>query len=184
MPDEKLERDVRDIDRDLDTLSKVTFMDSLLDKQNEIRNTLDVRTSIIIGFNSALIVFMASGFHEIIFSNIYLIGLLGTFIVSLLFGILALKPPHYHTQKGQAESIFYHHYIEKKEMEEYRAEIHGVLNNEKDIYDAYITETYNLTKYSNIPRKFYLYLSIRTLIYGAFLIILVYGFSYLFKLMV
>ncbi len=181
--EENIDKDVRELERDIDTLSKVTFMGHLLDKQNEIRNTLDLRTSIVIGFDSALIAFVATGFHEIIFSNPFMIGILGVFIVSLLFAIIALKPPHYQTQKGQHESIFYHHYIESKDMEDYREEIHDTLKDKQKIFDAYITETYNLTKYSNIPRKLYLYLAIRTLIYGIAIVILIYGFWNLFSLL-
>ena len=129
--EQQIEEEVKEVEHDIDTLSKVTFLDSLLDKQVEIRNTLDLRTSIIIGFDSALIAFFASGFHEIIFSNYFLIGILGVFIVSLLFAILALKPPHYQTQKGQHESIFYHHYIESKDMEDYRKEIHDTLKDKR-----------------------------------------------------
>lgn len=182
--DQNIQKDVRALDRDIDTLSKVTFMGHLLDKQVEIRNTLDLRTSIVIGFDSALIAFVATGFHDKIFSSPFLMGILGVFIVSLLFAIIALKPPHYQTQKGQHESIFYHHYIERKDMEDYRKEIHDTLKDEQKIYDAYITETYNLTKYSNIPRKLYLYLSIKTLIYGIAIVIFIYGFWYLISVII
>lgn len=64
-------------------------------------------------------------------------------------------------------------------MESYRKEIHQVLRDENKIYDAYITEIYNMTRYSNVPRKIYLYASIRVLIYGIGLVLLLYGFSFL-----
>lgn len=172
--DEKIESEVERVEKDIDILSKVTFMDSLLDKQTEIRNMLDVRSNIVIGFNSALIVLLATYFRDSITGNPVFWILLGSLVISLLLAIIALKPPHTSSKKGQAESLFYHHYIDSKDVEEYRAEIHGVLNDEKQIFDAYITEIYNMTCYSNIPRKKFLYSSLRVLIYGLSLAILVY----------
>lgn len=161
-----IEKEVEKVEKDIDTLSKVTFMDSLLDKQTEIRNMLDVRANIVIGFDSALIVVTVVYLRQYLFTNPILWMILVILLLSLFLAIVALKPPHYQTQKGQAESLFYHHYINSKDMEEYRKEVHQVLGSEKQIFDAYITEIYNMTRYSNVPRKFYLYLSLRVLIYG------------------
>lgn len=177
--DEKIESEVEKVERDIDTLSKVSFLDSLLDKQTEIRNMLDMRSNIVIGFNSAIIVIVAAYFREDLTNNPVLWVLLVILITSLFLAIIALKPPHYQTDKGQAESLFYHHYIESKDMEEYRAEIHKALRDESQIFDAYITEVYNLTKYSNIPRKFYLYASLRVLIYGLVIVLAVYAVLFL-----
>lgn len=167
---------------DLDTLSQVTFMDSLLDKQTEIRNLLDVRSNIVIGFNSALIVILVTYFKERLMESPALWVLLATLILSLFLAIVALKPPHYHSKKGQKESLFYHHYIDSKNIDEYRREIHQALENKDQIFDAYITEVYNITKYSNVPRKFYLYSSLRVLIYGIGLVILVFLISFIYSL--
>lgn len=172
--DQKIESEVERVEKDIDTLSKMTFMDSLLDKQTEIRNMLDVRSNIVIGFNSALIVLLVTYFRDHLSGNPVFWILLGSLVLSLLLAIIALKPPHTSTQKGQTESLFYHNYINSMAIEDYRQKIHGVLKDEKQIFDAYITEVYNMTAYSNVPRKFYLYSSLRVLIYGLSLAILVY----------
>lgn len=172
--DQKIETEVEQVEKDIDMLSKVTFMDSLLDKQTEIRNMLDVRSNIVIGFNSALIVLLVTYFREHIAGNPVFWILLASLVLSLLLAIIALKPPHMSTKKGQTESLFYHHMINSMDIEEYRRKIHGVLKDEKQIFDAYITEIYNITAYSNIPRKLYLYSSLRVLIYGMVVAILVY----------
>lgn len=172
--DEKIESEVERVEKDIDTLSKMTFMDSLLDKQTEIRNMLDVRSNIVIGFNSALIVLLVTYFRDHLSGNPVFWILLGSLVLSLLLAIVALKPPHTSTQKGQTESLFYHNYINSMELEEYRQKIHGVLKDEKQIFDAYITEVYNMTAYSNVPRKRFLYSSLRVLIYGLSIAILVY----------
>lgn len=174
--DQQIESEVTSVENDIDILSKVTFMDSLLDKQTEIRNMLDVRSNIVIGFDSALIVLSVSYFREKIDGNPVFWILLGSLILSLFLAIVALKPPHTTTQKGQTESLFYHHYIASMEVEEYRKKIHGVLKDEKQIFDAYITEVYNMTCYSNVPRKKFLYSSLRVLIYGMSAAIFVYVF--------
>lgn len=171
LEEKKIEDEVKDVERDIDTLSKVTFLDSLLDKQTEIRNLLDVRSNIVIGFNSAIIVLLVTYFKDKFLETPLLWMVMLILVTSLILAIIALKPPHYHSKKGQAESIFYHHYIVSKDMEDYRTEIHKVLGNEKYIFDAYISETYNLTKYSNIPRKMYLYASLRVLIYGLLFVV-------------
>ena len=176
--------EVEKVEMDIDTLSKMTFMDSLLNKQTEIRNVLDTRSNIVIGFNSALIVLLVTYFRERLVDNPVLWLLMAVLFISLLLSIIALKPPHYSTKKGQHESIFYHHYIDSKEMEDYRAEIHEVLKDKKAIFDAYITETYNLTKYSNIPRKLYLYSSLRVLIYGTILVVIISLLSMLWHYLV
>lgn len=172
--DQKIENEVEMVERDIDTLSKMTFMDSLLDKQTEIRNMLDVRSNIVIGFNSALIVLLVTYFRNNIDGNPVFWVLLGSLVLSLFLAIVALKPPHTTTKKGQTESLFYHHHIDSMELENYRHEIHEVLKDETKIFDAYITEVYNMTCYSNIPRKRFLYSSLRVLIYGMILSVLVY----------
>lgn len=179
--EQKIEKEVEKVDMDIDTLSKMTFMDSLLDKQTEIRNVLDTRSNIIVGFDSALIVLLVTYFRDHLTDTPVLWLLLVILIISLLLAIIALKPPHYSTKKGQHESLFYHHYIDSKEMEEYREEIHKVLKDKKAIFDSYITETYNLTKYSNIPRKFYLYTSLRVLIYGIIAVLIIYSITWVYN---
>ena len=170
----EIEHEVGRVEKDIDTLSKVTFMDSLLDKQTEIRNMLDVRSNIVIGFNSALIVLLVTYFREVIDGNPVFWILLGSLVLSLLLAIIALKPPHMSTKKGQVESLFYHHYIDSKDIDEFRKEVHVVLKDENKIYDAYISEIYNITRFSNIPRKKFLYSSLRVLIYGMSLAIVTY----------
>lgn len=177
--DQRTETEVEKVEKDIDMLSKVTFLDSLLDKQTEIRSMLDVRANIVIGFNSALIVILASTNEGKLAHNPLILTLLGILILSLGLAIVALKPPHFSTKKGQKESLFYHHYINGKSIEDYRKEIHGALKNKEDIFNAYITEVYNMTCYSNIPRKAYLYASIKVLIYGVLLIVITYGLYYL-----
>ncbi len=156
-------------------LERVTFMSDLLNKQVEIRNMLDLRTNIMIGFNSALVVFFATNFQATWASGIFFIAAMISVVVSMLFALLALKPSHFSTKKGQKESLFYHHKISSDSEEEYRAEIRKVLSNEDSIYDNYIKEIYNLTKYSNVPRKFYLNWSIRFLLYGILVSVALYG---------
>lgn len=172
--DEKIEGEVEIVEREIDTLSKISFMDSLLDKQTEIRNMLDVRSNIVIGFDSALIVLLVAYFRDKLDGNPAFWILLGSFVVSIFLAIVALKPPHTATQKGQTESLFYHNHINSMDIEDYRKEIHKVLKDETQIYDSYITEVYNMTRYSNIPRKQFLYSSLRVLIYGMILAVLIY----------
>jgi len=151
---------------DFGAFERIHFMSDLLEKQVEIRNMLDLRTHIMIGFNSALIVFFATSFGEDWAKSIFFATALISVVVSLLFSIMALKPSHFTTKKGQKESLFYHHHICAKSPEEYQTEVRAALENERQIYDSYITEVYNLTKYSNVPRKFFLNWSIRILFYG------------------
>lgn len=160
-------------------LERVTFMSDLLSKQVEIRNMLDLRTNIMIGFNSALIVFFATNFNQEWAVGPFFYCLLIAIIISMLFALMALKPSHFTTKKGQKESLFYHHQICASSEENYRAEIRDTLANEDRIYDAYIREIYNLTKYSNVPRKLYLNWSIRFLLYGVLVSIFVYFLSLL-----
>lgn len=165
----------KDLESGFGALERITFMSDLLSKQNEIRNTLDTRASIVIGFESAVVVV----FFTVLMESIGLTfpSLLGLFtvIASLVLAIIALKPPHMNSKKGQSESIFYHHYINSLTLPDYQKEVHRTLNDEESIYNAYILEVYNLTRFSNIPRKFYLYLSIRVLIYGLIIAILFYA---------
>jgi hypothetical protein len=165
-------------------LERVTFMSDLLSKQVEIRNMLDLRTNIMIGFNSALVVFFATNFNSEWAQGWFFVTALITVVLSMFFSLMALKPSHFATKKGQKESLFYHHQICSKSEEEYNAEIRNALGNEDRIYDSYILETYNLTKYSNVPRKFYLNWSIRILLYGILVSILVYFLSMLPELLI
>ena len=160
-------------------LERVTFMSDLLNKQIEIRNMLDLRTNIMIGFNSALAVFFASNFQSIVNGGVFFVGATISVVISMGFSLMALKPSHFSTKKGQSESLFYHHKICSNSEEEYRDDIRKVLANEDSIYDNYIKEVYNLTRYSNVPRKFYLNWSIRVLLYGVLVSVIVYGLSLL-----
>lgn len=169
---EKLEKK---LEGEFGFLERVTFLDSVLDKQSEIRNMLDVRSNIIIGFNSALIVFMAANFSRELSKNPFLLGALGVVILSLFAAIVALRPPHLDTKKGQKESIFYHNNIDKETQKEYRDKLFETLSAQTNIYDAYALEIYNITHFSNVPRKYYLYLSIKILIYGLASIMVIYA---------
>lgn len=160
-------------------LERVTFMSDLLNKQIEIRNTLDLRTNIMIGFNSALIVFFATSFQDGFSKNLFFVLALIAVGISMVCAILALKPSHFATKKGRKESLFYHHEIDKKSAEEYRHEILETLADENKVYDEYILEVYNLTRYSNVPRKFYLNWSIRILFYGIMFSLALYAITLL-----
>lgn len=151
---------------DFGVYEKMVFVSDLLNKQVEIRNMLDMRSNIMIGFNSALVVFFIANFHDTLAKNVFFILGLVVVFASMFCAIMALKPSHFVTKKGQAESLFYHHYIASKELAEYRHDIYAALEHEHNIFNSYILETYNLTRFSNMPRKTYLNLSIRILIYG------------------
>jgi hypothetical protein len=175
----KTDQELIDFAKGFGVLEKVTFVSDLLKKQNEIRNMLDMRSNIVIGFNSALIVLFATSVQSDLGNNVIFLIPIAAFGVSLALSIIALKPPRFLTKRGQAESVFYHHYIDSQPLEEYRKAVYDALYDEKKIFDSYITETYNLTKYSNIPRKRYLYASIRALIYGICLSIFAYILTFL-----
>lgn len=155
------------------------FVSDLLNKQVEIRNMLDLRTNIMIGFNSALIVFFATSINAKWANGVFFLAAIITVSISMFFALMALKPSGSFSKKGQKESLFYHHEIEKRTQEEYKKEIFATLNDENKVYETYILEVYNLTKYSNVPRKYYLNNSIRVLLYGIFISLIVYGISYI-----
>lgn len=179
----KTSEELIDFAKGFGVLEKITFVSDLLKKQNEIRNMLDMRSNIVIGFNSALIVLFTSRLYDDLSNNIIFLVPVAVFGISLALSIIALKPPKFLTKKGQAESVFYHHYIESKPIDEYRKVVYDAIYDEKKIFDAYITETYNMTKYSNIPRKRYLYASIRALIYGICFSIFAYILTFLVSYM-
>ena len=166
-------------DGEFGALERVTFMSDLLNKQIEIRNMLDLRTNIMIGFNSALIVFFATNFNSAWGKSIFFLAAMVVVIFSMFFALMALKPSHFATQKGQKESLFYHHQINSNSEHEYEKIVLDTLGDENRIYKSYILETYNLTKYSNVPRKFYLNTSIRILLYGVFASLALYLLSLL-----
>lgn len=153
------------------------FMSDLLNKQVEIRNMLDLRTNIMIGFDSALIFFLATNFNSDWAKSIFFVAALSAVVISMFFALMALKPSHFSTKKGQKESMFYHHEIVSKSPEAYRDEVFKTLADENKVYEAYTLEIYNITKYSNVPRKFYLNWSIRILLYGVFLSLALYLIS-------
>lgn len=159
-------------------LERVTFMSDLLNKQVEIRNMLDLRSNIMIGFNSALVVFFASSFKAEWAHSTFFISALITVLFSMFFALMALKPSHFSTKHGQKESLFYHHKICSGSEEDYRRDIRENLADEDKIYDTYIRETYNLTKYSNVPRKHFLNISIRFLLYGMFFSLFLFGLTF------
>jgi hypothetical protein len=145
------------------------FVSDLLNKQVEIRNMLDLRTNIMIGFDSALIVFFATNFNAAWAHSIFFVAALIAVIISMFFSLMALKPSHFVTKKHQHESLFYHQEISQKTEDEYKAQIFATLADENKVYESYILEVYNLTKFSNMPRKYYLNWSIRVLLYGVFI---------------
>ncbi|MEI6039934.1 MAG: Pycsar system effector family protein [Candidatus Berkelbacteria bacterium] len=164
-------------DGEFGALERITFVSDLLNKQVEIRNMLDLRTNIMIGFNSALIVFFASNFKAEWANSVFFVAALAAIVISMLFALMALKPSHFVSKKGQKESLFYHHQIDSKSEEAYKKEILETMGDETKIYSAYILETYNLTSFSNVPRKYYLNWSIRVLLYGIFISLALYLIS-------
>jgi len=164
-------------ERVVEQRTKQSMLSDLMRKQNDIRNMLDTRANIIIGFNSALVLFLISGSAKEMLGGFTFSIILITLILSLFSAILALKPPKFLRKKGQAESIFYHDYMTGKPEEEYEKEVFEVMDEEKMIFRSYITEAYNMSKFSNKPKKFYAHLSIRILIYGILITIIFYSIS-------
>ena len=160
--------------------NEIAVLSDLLRKQNEIRSVLDTRANIMIGFCSGLILFLVSYRNDSFTGLAYSASLL-TLFLSLMSAVLAIKPPHFLRKNGQQESIFYHDYIGSCEFDKYEEKATEILGDKDKIRHSYLLEVYNMTKYSNQPKKFYAHLAIRILMYGVVVMLLIYVLQKLFN---
>jgi hypothetical protein len=157
----------------IDFRDQVNVVSDLLNKQREMRSILDTRANIMIGFNSGLILFLVN-YRNANFTGLSYAIALVTLLLSLLSAVLAVKPPQFLRKKGQDESFFYHNHIGSSDYKSYKNEVFDILGDKDKICESYILETYNMTKYSNQPKKFYAHLAIRILISGVCATLFIY----------
>ncbi len=144
---------------------KIRFLTDLLRKQINLRNQIESRANIAIGFSAAILAFVSNGLiQERINASMTIITTAST--LSILSGLLALKPPKFLSRKAREQSVFYHTAITKKSEADYLLQIRKICDSEEEVVRQYTLEVYNLTRHSIRFKKFFSNLSIQILVIG------------------
>ncbi len=144
---------------------KIRFLTDILRKQTALRNQIESRANITIGFSTAILAFTLSQSLQGK-TNTGLIIILSFSILALLSGLLALKPLQLFTSKGQAQSVFYHTAIAKQDLATYTKKLKDITNSEQKVLEQYALEIHNMTYHSIRIKKFLSNLSIKLLVSG------------------
>lgn len=144
---------------------KIRFLTDILRKQIDLRNQIESRANVAIGFSTAVLAFALSqslqGRGD---TGILVIS--ATSILAILCGLLALKPPRLFSKKGQEQSVFYHTAIAEADAQRYSQKLKEVTLDEQKVIEQYAREIHNLTKYSIRLKKLFTNLSIQLLVFG------------------
>lgn len=144
---------------------KIRFLTDILRKQTDLRNQIESRANITIGFSTAIIAFALSQSLQGK-TNTGLIVILSFSLLALLSGLLALKPLQLFTAKGQAQSVFYHTAIAKQDLSSYTQKLKEITQSEQKVLEQYALEIHNMTYHSIRIKKFLSNLSIKLLVFG------------------
>ena len=144
---------------------KIRFLTDLLRKQTDLRNQIESRANIAIGFSAAILAFILNNLLEkgLTLSTITLTI---TAVLSIVSGLLALKPPQFLSRNVKEQSVFYNTAIANNSAESYLKQVRNICNNEEEVVKQYTLEVYNLTRYSIRFKKLFTNLSIQILVLG------------------
>ncbi len=144
---------------------KIRFLTDLLRKQTDLRNQIESRANIAIGFSAAILAF---GLNNLISNKVTpaVITIASASVLSILSGLLALKPPQFLSRKVQEQSVFYNTAIANNSRESYLKKVKYICEHEEEVVKQYTLEVYNLTRYSIRFKKWFTNLSIQILVLG------------------
>ena len=144
---------------------KIRFLTDILRKQIDLRNQLESRANVTMGFSATIVAFTMNYFlqgKETIGSVIIMFASM----LAILSCLFSLKPPKLFSRKGQRHSVFYHTAITGFSPEKYIETLQKLTQNEKTVIEQYGLEIYNLTKHSIYYKKFFAHLAIQILVIG------------------
>jgi hypothetical protein len=144
---------------------KIRFLTDILRKQIDLRNQLESRANVTMGFSATIVAFTMNYFlqgKETIGSVIIMFASM----LAILSSLFSLKPPKLFSRKGQKQSVFYHTAISSVEPDKYIASLQKITSNEKTVIEQYGLEIYNLTKHSIHYKKLFAHLAIQILVVG------------------
>ena len=144
---------------------KIRFLTDILRKQIDLRNQLETRANVTMGFSATIVAFALNYFiqgKETIGSSIILFAAM----LAIISSLLSLKPPKLFSRKGQKQSVFYHTAISSVSPEKYISSLQKITSNEKTVIEQYGLEIYNLTKHSIHYKKFFAHIAIQILVVG------------------
>jgi len=144
---------------------RIRFVADILTKQIALRNQIETRANIIIGFSIAISAFFlknpsAEGMRAGV------VILLGASSLAIIASLFALKPPRFLSKDLLEKSVFYHGTISDMNSQEYIQKIEEVSQSESEIIRQYSLETYNLSRYLIKYKNFFATLAIRILVVG------------------
>lgn len=147
---------------------KIRFLTDILRKQMDLRNQIESRANVALGFSAASLAFVLNNLMP---KGITLSAIIITSasMLSILSGLLALKPPKFLSRKAQEQSVFYHTAITNNSEKSYLEQIKEICHSEDEVIKQYTLEVYNLTQYSIRFKKFFANLSIQILVIGLIL---------------
>jgi Family of unknown function (DUF5706) len=150
---------------------KLFVCSDLLNKQTKLISLIETRANIVIGLSSAAVAFAISGFSPV-GHPLVLPVLIITALTSIVFALMAIKPPSIFTWRRQAQSLFYHTHIAKIPRDKYIKELARTLGDTNATVKQYAIEIHNLCEHSIKYKKRFAHIAINIFTIGIFATVL------------
>jgi len=147
------------------TGDKLRFCADLMRKQTDLVRQIETRANIVIGLSGAAIAFAINKASTVDHPLVTPV-LVGTALLSIVFALMAIKPPRYLSRHGQIPSVFYHTYITRFTQKDFVKEISKVSSRVDLTVEEYAKETFNIVKYSLQFKKRFAHLAITVFTLG------------------
>jgi len=143
---------MNDYDPKKDLGATIRLLSVILEKGSGLAKHIDAQSNILIGVDLAIFVFASSRFTaapDAFFAALSLFAALSSFLA-----LLAVHPPGFMRKRGQEESLLYHKRVtDFASADEYRKAMDGIDGEHDAIVRQFALETYNLYKYSYLPKR-------------------------------
>lgn len=128
------------------------FIETVLEKMNDITQHLDHQANILIGVSSGIFVFSASGYERDHSLSLLIMTIFAG--VAAIVGLLAIHPPRPLRKRGQTESLLYNKKIASySSAAAYAKDLKKSADSPDNAFEQYTIEIYNLCKYYYRPKR-------------------------------
>ncbi len=133
----------------------IDFFNGLTQKHTEFAQHIDNQASILIGLNTAIFAFIASGLAKMGgVTPLYFVVLIFFSVLSGVLALLAVHPPSFMRKRGQRESfLLYNKKISSFQSDEYLIELKKILIDTDKLINEFGLEVYNIAKYYYRPKR-------------------------------
>ena len=149
---QKTKKEIDYVEKDLQAV--VAFLDGLSNKITERTRNIDSQSNVIIGLSTGVFILAINELMNSESLHITLSLVASFSALSAIVALVAIRPPAWMVLKGQKQSLLYTQKIANfSSANKYADELKKILKCDKDIFQQYAVEIYNLSKYYYRPKR-------------------------------